>query len=212
MSPCFLVIQICLSDRMVCRSIAAPAYHSVAQTQIIRYWTLDLRMSSISQHISPRSDSQWGNEHHIWCNRHGFHPETTYPAFRRAVPYTEVSLFLTGVLANREMLFYIPIRFKVYRSLNKEVVAPLSDSFPFTVRWVYTSASCSILFSRCRRGCISPLIPYLGKFRRLTTKNQKKVFNFSKMALLRLLTACCDIPRCLAMVFSLSGVLDRYRQ
>jgi len=83
-----------------------------------------------------------------------FQPETTYPAFRRAVPYTEVSLFLTGVLANREMLFYIPIRFKVYRSLNKEVVAPLSDSFPFTVRWVYTSASCSILFSRCRRGCI----------------------------------------------------------
>lgn len=63
-----------------------------------------------------------------------FQPETTYPAFRRAVPYTEVSLFLTGVLANREMLFYIPIRFKVYRSLNKEVVAPLSDSFPFTVR------------------------------------------------------------------------------
>ena len=25
-----------------------------------------------------------GNEHHIWCNRHGFQPETTYPAFRRA--------------------------------------------------------------------------------------------------------------------------------
>lgn len=69
-----------------------------------------------------------------------------------------------------------------------------------------------IRFSRCNRGCLSPLIPYLGKIQRLTTKNQKYFFSFSKMALLRLLTACCVIPKCLAISFSLIGDLDRYRQ
>lgn len=35
-----------------------------------------------------------------------------------------------------------------------------------------------IRFSRCNRGCLSPLIPYLGKIQRLTTKKSEKFFQF----------------------------------
>ena len=35
-----------------------------------------------------------------------------------------------------------------------------------------------IRFSRCNRGCLSPLIPYLGKIQRFTTKKSEKIFQF----------------------------------
>lgn len=35
-----------------------------------------------------------------------------------------------------------------------------------------------IRFSRCNRGCLSPLIPYLGKIQRLTTKKSENFFQF----------------------------------
>ena len=35
-----------------------------------------------------------------------------------------------------------------------------------------------IRFLRCNRGCLSPLIPYLGKIQRLTTKKSEKFFQF----------------------------------
>lgn len=95
---------------------------------------MDLRMSSISQHISPQSDSQWGNEHHIWCNRHGFQPETTYPAFRRAA-------FCRSILSSPPESWPIEICCTLFDSAQNVslihlcgVMALLSDSFPFTVR------------------------------------------------------------------------------
>ena len=36
----------------------------------------------------------------------------------------------------------------------------------------------AIRFSRCNRGCLSPLIPYLGKIQSLTTKKLEKFFQF----------------------------------
>ena len=125
----------------------------------------------------------------------------------------EVSLVLHRSLGQSKYAVYLPTRRRMYRSSTCVEswrfcpTAFLLRSGEFIPRHPFV-----IRFSRCNRGCLSPLIPYLGKIQRLTTKNQKNFFSFSKMALLRLLTACCVIPRCLAMVFSLSGVLDRYRQ
>lgn len=88
---------------------------------------MDLRMSSISQHISPQSDSQWGNEHHIWCNRHGFQPETTYPAFRRAA-------FCRSILSSPPESWPIEIMLYLFR-LGAECIAhPLVWSHGASVR------------------------------------------------------------------------------
>ena len=87
-------------------------------------------MSSISQHIS--TDFFRENEHHIWCNKHSFQLETTYRTFRRAVPNTEVSLFLYRSHGQSKYAVY---HFDSVQDLTlvqlSGVMAVLSDSFSF---------------------------------------------------------------------------------
>ena len=120
-----------------------------------------------------------GNEHHIWCNRHGFQPETTYPAFRRAAFLQKYPLFSTGVMANRNYAVPLSTRRRMYRSSTCVEswrfcpTAFLLRSGEFIPRHPFV-----IRFSRCNRGCLSPLIPYLGKIQRLTTKKSENFFQF----------------------------------
>ena len=69
-----------------------------------------------------------------WCNRHGFQPETTYPAFRRAA-------FCRSILSSPPESWPIEICCTSFDSAQNVslihlhgVMALLSDSFPFTVR------------------------------------------------------------------------------
>lgn len=143
---------------------------------------LDSRMSSISQHIS--TDFFRENEHHIWCNKHSFQLETTYRTFQCAVPNTEVSLFLYRSHGQS--------KYAVYHSDSAQdvslvrfhgVLALLSDSFPFTVRWVYTSASCSYSFFKVRERHIFSSHSLFGNFFEFAPKFFRNFFRVSSKLL-----------------------------
>ena len=90
-------------------------------------------MSSISQHISHdffelgRTSIIYGVTDIIFSLKQHISPSGKL--------FAEVSLFLYRSYGQSETCCIIVLtRRKVYRSLCEEVLAPLSDSFPFTVR------------------------------------------------------------------------------
>ena len=142
-------------------------------------------MSSISQHIS--TDFFRENEHHIWCNKHSFQLETTYRTFQCAVPNTEVSLFLYRSHGQSKYAVYLPTRRRMYRSSTcVESWRFCPTAFLLRSGEFIPRHPVHIHFSRCARGAIYPLIPYLAIFLFSTTKNLKIIFQLTKNGLFSL--------------------------
>ena len=73
--------------------------------------------------------------------------------------------FSTGVMANRNMLYIIPTRRKMYRSsVFTESWRSCPTAFLLRSGEFIPRHPVHIHFSRCARGAICPLIPYLAIF------------------------------------------------
>ena len=93
--------------------------------------------------------------------------------------FAEVSLVLHRSHGQSKYAVHLSTRRRMYRSSTCVEswrfcpTAFLLRSGEFIPRHPFV-----IQFSRCNRGCLSPLIPYLGKIQRLTTKKSEKFFQF----------------------------------
>lgn len=113
-------------------------------------------MSSISQHVSTDLISLGRTSIIYAVTDIVFSLKQNIPPSGWAV-VQKYHYYLTGVMANRNMLCFISIRRRIYRSsVFGRVLALLSDSFPFTVRWVFTSASCSYSIFKEHEGTFCP--------------------------------------------------------
>ena len=101
----------------------------------------------------------------------------------------EVSLVLHRSLGQSKYAVYLPTRRRMYRSSTcVESWRFCPTAFLLRSGEFIPRHPVHIHFSRCARGAICPLIPYLGKILSLSEKTYKYFFNFRRMACLRQLT------------------------
>ena len=137
-------------------------------------------MSSISQHISTdffgRTSIIYGVTNIVFSLKQHIAPSSA-PCLTRKYHYSS-----TGVMANRNMLYIIPTRRKMYRSsVFTESWRSCPTAFLLRSGEFIPRHPVHIHFSRCARGAICPLIPYLAIFRVLTENIFIKIFEvFSK--------------------------------
>ena len=135
MSPCFLVIQNCLSDRMVCRSIAAPAqlfHRSNTNNSLLSFGFKDVEYLAA---YFPAVGFAVGGTSIIYG--------VTDMVFslKQHIPPSGELLFCRSILSSPPESWPIEICCTYFDSTQNVslihlhgVMALLSDSFPFTVR------------------------------------------------------------------------------